>query len=85
MSIHTVANDKEEYFRVIGSDTTSHLKSHIGAYGIVTSRTDRSWSISQAANRNLVFGTIRGKSYVFNEEDIKYVTKKEYFLGALGG
>ena len=76
MPIHTVATGKTEYVRILGSDITSYRKSHVGAVGIVQ---------SYAAAKNLIFVEILGDDCVFNIEDIEYITKKEYFLGALGG
>ncbi len=76
MHIHTVATDKPEYVRIVGSDITSYKKTHIGAVGIV---------YAHAREANLIFVTVHGQDSVFNTDDVEYITKKEYFIGALGG
>lgn len=78
MPIHTAPVDKIEYVRIIGSDRLSYRyrKSCIGAVGIAT---------GYVIKQNLIFVTVLGNNCVFNIEDIEYITKKEYFVGALGG
>lgn len=76
MPIHTAPADKIEYVRLLGSDVTLYRKSHAGAVGIVQ---------GYAAEENLVFVKSLGEDCVFNIEDVEYITKKEYFIGALSG
>ncbi len=76
MPIHTVATDKTEYVRLLGSDITSYRKSHAGAVGIVQ---------SYSTDNNLIFVEVLSEDCVFNIEDIEYITKKEYFVGVLRG
>lgn len=76
MHIHTAPTDKIEYVRLLGSNITAYRKSHLGAVGIVQ---------GYAAIENLIFVKSLGEDCVCNIEDVEYITKKEYFIGALGG
>lgn len=76
MPIRTVPTDKTEYVRILGRDLTAYRKLWVGAVGIVAAYADA---------EKLVFVKIHNSEFVFNIEDVEYITKKEYFLGALGG
>ena len=74
MSIHTVPTAKNIYICVIHSQK----KDLIDCVGIVTSR-------GTQEHDNLMFVEINNESYVFKTQNIKYITKKEYFKGCLRG
>jgi len=75
MSIHTVAPVKPEYIRVVDAEPK-----YIGRVGQVIAEGDH-------GNMTLIFVKLVGESAesVFNKVNIEYITKKEYFIGALGG
>lgn len=87
MTIHTTAPAEPTYVRIINTAKEGFNKQtpHTGSVGIVTS-TGETPTVGQR-NIKLVFVDIHGepKALVFNEENVKYITKKEYFIGALGG
>jgi len=73
--IHTVAPDKPEYVRIVKSGSPYNNR-----VGKVVAEGDHS-------NITLIFVKIIGEpsDLVFNKHNLKYLTEKEYFVGALGG
>ena len=87
MPIHTEAPDKDTYVRIIAADKSGGKGDtpYVGKVGIVMS-TGETPSVGQN-NIKLIFVDVHGESsaLVFNEDNIEYITGKEYFMGALGG
>jgi len=85
MPIRTAATDKK-YIRVIGMFEHRGVVNRHGQFGIVTSRTrvDDGTFTGTLIGKSLVFAKIKGESRVFEEKEVEYITKKEYFIGALG-
>jgi len=87
MPIHTVAPDEDTYVRILGADNCTGGKydtPYIGKVGIVSSTGKHK---SDTGDIELIFVDLHGMSsaLVFNVDNIEYITKKEYFIGALGG
>jgi len=78
MPIHTVATDKEEYVRIIGGFADFADNEYIGEVGIVN-------AYARDHAPPLIFVSIGEAHTVFNQANIEYITKKEYFKGCLGG
>ena len=75
MPIHTEAPDSPEYVRIVKSGSPYNDR-----VGKVVAEGDHS-------NITLIFVKLVGESsdMVFNKDNLKYITEKEYFIGALGG
>lgn len=69
---------KIKYVRIISVRDIgiAYPKLTLGAVGIVRDHSD---------DMKLVFATVGGKIYILKTKEIEYITKKEYFIGALGG
>ena len=86
MTIHTTAPAEPTYVRITNSGKPQGgAEGLIGKVGIVTA-TGETPTVGQQ-NIKLIFIDVPGiaTGLVFNEENIEYITKKEYFIGALSG
>lgn len=85
MSIRTEAIDKPTYVRILDkpqSGWQGESLRYVGKVGIA-----RAKGATDLYPKKLIFVDVHGEQSlgVFNEEDVEYITKKEYFIGALSG
>lgn len=83
MPIHTVAPDKPTYIRIVQNMVGA--RDLVGKVGVVSSLGENNVYGDKVIT--LVFAEIHGvgNTCVFDETHVEYITKKEYFVGALGG
>lgn len=81
MPIHTEAPDEPTYARIINSPGNVD---YTGSVGIVLS-TGKVKVTSGEVEMAFMDVVGAGNKLVFDVNDIEYITKKEYFIGALGG
>ncbi len=83
MPIHTEPTDKPLYVRIISDHLVGNIfdipKSYIGTVGILAFIAPTQ---EHLLKKHVVI-SIGNDNYVFDEDDIEYITKKEYFLGLL--
>lgn len=67
---------KIKYVRVISNTGIAYPGLTLGSVGIVRDHFD---------DTKLIFSTVSGENYILKTGEVEYITKKEYFIGALGG
>lgn len=94
MSIHIVPTDKSLYVRIvkdrllneIGNLSPLTSQSYIGIVGIVEGIAYSTEFIPEIDSpKKYITIYINGECYIFDESDVEYITKKEYFKGVLSG
>lgn len=94
MSIHIEPTDKSLYVRIISDYLVDNIlnssspgsQSYVGMVGIVEGIVYSTEFIPEIDSpKKYITIYINDECYIFNECDVEYITKKEYFKGVLSG